>query len=172
MVKKNLVVTSILLSSALVPPLAHADQIDPFLQCGEITEDRKRLECFDAATQVVKRMALTQKDWAKARKKEKQDNFGKSQLRTSPVKAVAKKQKQAEEKDLKSVKLKVVDYAYTSSKKFVLFMDNGQIWKQRSGTKIRLPKGSFEVEIKKAALSGFNALVPTHKSIIKVKRLK
>jgi len=66
----------------------------------------------------------------------------------------------------------VVKYIYTGTKKFVLFMENGQVWKQKDDGRIRLPKGKFEVDIKKGMVGGYNMIVPTRKSLVKVKRLR
>ncbi|WP_417624000.1 hypothetical protein [Paremcibacter congregatus] len=140
-----------------------------FLTCGAIKPDKQRLACFDAALERATPDKLARK---KDEKRQKIDDFGKAQLRSSPVKAVAEKQDADQKKDLNSIKLKVSRFSYTNSKKFVLFMANGQIWKQKSGGRIRLPQGEFEVEIKKGVLSGFNAILPTHRSIVKVHRVK
>jgi len=105
-------------------------------------------------------------------RKQEISNFGKRQLRASPVKAVREAQKTAEKKELKNIRLKVVKYIYTGTKKFVLFMKNGQVWKQKDDGRVRLPKGEFDVEIKKGMVGGYNMIVPTRKSLVKVKRLR
>ncbi|MCF6215613.1 MAG: hypothetical protein L3J58_05505 [Emcibacter sp.] len=158
-------------SIILVNSPVQAAPPNTMLECAKIIDDTRRLACFDAAVKnipgspdIIQKMMPT--------KEEKLASFGKTQLRKSPVKAVRVKQKKAEEKDLKEITLKVRKSAYTATKKFVLFMENGQVWKQKDGGKIRLPKGAFEVVIKKGMIGGFNMIVPTKKTIIKVIRLK
>ena len=148
-----------------------ATQQNALLECAEIIDDTRRLACFDSAAKNISGSAnITQK--VIPTKQEKVADFGKTQLRKSPVKAVRSEQKKVEAKDLKEITLKVKKSAYTATEKFVLFMENGQVWKQKDGRKIRLPKGQFEVVIKKGAIGGFNMIVPTKRTIIKVTRLK
>jgi len=150
---------------------AQAAPPNAMLECAKIIDDTRRLACFDSAaknisgsSEVIQKVIPT--------KQEKIAGFGKTQLRESPVKAVRVKQKKDEEKDLKKITLKVKKSVYTATEKFVLFMENGQVWKQKDGRKIRLPKGKFEVIIKKGMIGGFNMIVPTKRTIIKVIRLK
>ncbi len=150
---------------------AWAAQQNAMLECVKIIDDTRRLACFDSVVENISESSnITQK--VMPTKQEKIADFGKTQLRESPVKAVRIEQKKAEEKDLKEITLKVKKSVYTATKKFVLFMENGQVWKQKDGRKIRLPKGAFEVVIKKGAIGGFNMIVPTKRTIIKVIRLK
>lgn len=174
MIKKTIIVSIIFGGALTITNVAHADQIQPFMDCTKITEDAKRLACFDVATKkLIDSGVATTVVEREVQSKEKQiANFGKRQLRESPVKKIREKQKKQEEKILKTVKLTVVDIAYTTTKKFVLFMENGQIWKQKEEGRIRLPKGKFEVEIKKGMVGGYNMIVPTKRTLIRVKRLK
>jgi len=160
--------------------LAHAapanDVVEPLadmLECAKITEDIGRLACFDA---VVKNTQTTVKAKIIKNKVEKEQeeiaNFGKGQLRASPVKEIREKQRKIEDKALKKITLKVRKFTYTASNRFVLFMENGQVWKQKDSGRIRLPKGEFSVMIKKGLIGGYNMIVPTKKQLIKVERLK
>lgn len=158
----------------LASNLAQADQLGSILECTKFSTDDKRLACFDAATvslvnagagKNTSQTAMPSSEMVVA-------NFGKAQLRDSPVKVVREEAKQKDAQELKNITLKVVKFIYTPSKKFVLFMENGQIWKQRDGSRIRLPKGEFEVEIRKSMISGYNIIVPTRRSFIRVTRLK
>lgn len=164
--------------SAMAGSAAQAASVQSILDCTKITNDMSRLACFDVASK--KLMGSTagsdaggiMHEAAQPTKEEKIADFGKNQLRNSIVKEVRKKEKEEEKKELTEITLKVMKYQYTVTKKFVLFMENGQIWKQKDGNRIRLPKGEFNVIIKKGMLSGYNMIVPTKRSLVKVKRLK
>ncbi len=171
MIKSAVIFFIIFGNIVLVSAHAQADQFQSILDCTKIMEDQKRLACFDA---VSKKLVNSGVNIVKAKptKEEKIADFGKKQLSRSPVKKVQQAQKKEEEKELKAIKLTVVDVAYTLTKKFVLFMENGQIWRQKEGKRVRLPKKKFEVEIKKGMVGGFTMTVPTKKSLIRVFRLK
>ncbi|PCJ41040.1 MAG: hypothetical protein COA81_07825 [Alphaproteobacteria bacterium] len=174
MIKGAVIFFFLLGTTLLTSNQAQADQIQSFFGCAKITDNDQRLACFDLAAKkaVGSDIAQNRPHEVKVTKEQKVANFGKTQLRESPIKKAREEQKKAEDKELKEIRLKVEKFVYTASKKFVLFMDNGQIWKQKSGGRIRLPKGEFEVKIKKGMLGGYNIIVPTKKTLIRVKRLK
>lgn len=160
-------------SVGLINPLAQADQSNDIVRCTKIMDNNSRLACFDAA---AKTMVQTNNDTMVRDQAptmaEKVDSFGKAQLRTSHVKSVREEQKEEDKKDLDKITLTVVKYVYTNSKKFVVTMKNGQIWKQHDGKKIRFPKGEFNVEVSKSLFGSFKMTIPNGTSLIKVKRLK
>ncbi|NOZ65538.1 MAG: hypothetical protein GXP00_03420 [Alphaproteobacteria bacterium] len=174
MIKRAVIFSIIFGSIILVSNQAQADQVNSFLNCTKISENESRLACFDSAAKEMQNpvMSKVKQREVKITKEQKVANFGKNQLRVSPVKKVREERKKEENKALKEIRLKVERYVYTASKKFVLFMKNGQVWKQKDGGRIRLPKGEFEVKIKKGLISGYNMIVPNKRTIIRVKRLK
>lgn len=149
--------------------LAHADPVRDMLDCADIAADSDRLACFDAT---VKAAGGAQAENRQVTREEKVASFGKSQLKDSPVTAVKDQLKQEEKQELDSIRLKATRHDYTATRKFVIFLENGQIWKQKDSGYVHLPDGDFEVEIKKGAFGSFNMIVPTKKSLIKVTRLK
>ncbi len=172
MIKKSVMISVVLGGIVFGGAPARADQLQSFLKCAEITDDLRRLICFDAAAKNTDEIAAPPVKEATPSREQQVADFGKSQLRSSPVKEVKEKEKQREEKELGEIRLKVVKSAYTASKKFVVYLENGQIWKQKDNGHIRLPKGEFEVVIKKGVFGSFNMIVPTRKTLIKVKRVK
>jgi hypothetical protein len=174
MIKGVAILSVFLGSTVLASSTAQADQLQSFIGCAKITDNERRLACFDSVTKNANGANVVQASphQVEVRKEQEIADFGKTQLRESPIKKAREKQKKEEDKELKEIRLKVEKFIYTVSKKFVLFMDNGQIWKQKDGGRIRLPKGEFEVKIKKGMLGGYNMIVPTKKTFIKVKRLK
>ena len=170
MIKKAIIFSVLFASAGSFGNPARAQQIQSFIECSKIADNISRLACFDRAAQKISGAVATH-DSPPTRKQEI-NNFGKQQLRASPVRAVREAQKTAEKKELKDIRLKVVKHVYTSTRKFVLFMENGQVWKQKDDGRIRLPGGEFYVEIKKGMIGGYNMIVPTRKSLVKVKRLR
>ncbi|NOZ43083.1 MAG: hypothetical protein GXP02_07980 [Alphaproteobacteria bacterium] len=169
---KRAVIFSIGFGSILfVTSPAQADQLQAFLKCRTIAKDASRLACFDAVAQKSAVAHHVPVDRA-AVKAAEVNNFGKGQLRNSPVKQIREARKKAVRKTLNTIRPKVVKYLYTNSGKFVLFMKNGQVWKQQDDGWIHLPKGEFKVKIEKGAFSSYNMIVPGRISIIKVKRLR
>ena len=171
--KKVILGVILMAGSGMTSPLAQADQNEDIVRCTTIQDNNSRLACFDAAAKAM----VESKDAAKAQDQnptinQKIDNFGKAQLRSSSVKKVREEQKKEAKKDLDKITLTVERYIYTNSKKFVLIMKNGQVWKQHSGKKIRFPKEEFTVEISKSLFGSFNMTIPNGTSLIKVKRLK
>ncbi len=166
MIKKTLLL-SVIGGLALTMNSAHAGQLQSFMVCSQITNDIKRLACFDDVSLKVKLSNVP------PTREQKIEKFGKAQLRSSPIKKVREKQKK-EEKNivLREIKLNVRKVVFTTMKNFVLFMENGQVWKQKDSGKYRFPKGKFSVTIKKGVLGSYNMIVPNKKSIVKVKRIK
>lgn len=70
---------------------------------------------------------------------------------------------------------KITDFAKTGSGFFVVFLDNGQIWRQRKSdsTVVRLSKNrEYEVEVYEGAISGYRMKIPGASKILLVERLK
>ncbi len=174
MLKKAVMFLILFGSAVSAGNFAWADQLQSILSCTKITEDAKRLACFDSASKkmIDSGAGVLEVKKAKPTKEEQVADFGKKQLRKSPVKEIREKQQKEEEQVLKEIKLTVVEIAYTTIKKFVLFMENDQIWKQKDGGKIWFPKGRFEVEIKKGLFGGYKMKIPNKKGYIDVIRLK
>jgi len=174
MIKKAVILWGALGSLIISSHMANANEIKSFMACKKIVENEKRLACFDTAaeeifqsggmTSVIEHKKLTQKDQVA--------NFAKSQLRTSPVKLVREEEKKIKKEDLTEIKLKVIKVVFSTTKKFILFMENGQIWKQKESGRFHFPKNDFDVTIKKSFIGGYNMIVPYHRSLVKVKRLK
>ncbi|MBL4801629.1 MAG: hypothetical protein JKY45_07015 [Emcibacter sp.] len=173
MIKKTAIFVTLSLSVANVGGLAQAGQMQPILDCIKITENAERLRCYDKASQKIINAGMQGSNIviSKPTKADQVADFGRAQLRTSPVKAIREQEKK-EDKSLDTIRLSVTKYTYTASGKVVFFMKNGQAWKQKDGGKIHLPKGGFDVRIKKGVIGGYNLFVPNKKSFIRVKRLR
>lgn len=165
MLKKTLLFT-LVAGLALPMNLAHGAQLQSFMTCSQIKDNVNRLACFDDISSKVKLSNLPPS------KAQKVENFGKAQLRSSPIKKIREDIKKEEKKDLDEVTLNVRKLVFTTTNNFVLFMENGQVWKQKNSGTHRFPKGKFSVTIKKGALGSYNMRVPNKKAMVKVKRIK
>lgn len=182
MIKMAVIFSLVFGSTVVISNQSKADQLQDFLlKCPTISEDASRLACFDDAAKkmlgsVVRSLgtdeAVSSAEKTKPTREDKISDFGKGQLRASPVKEVREQQKKEIKTELKAITLTVVKVVTTKLNKFVLYMGNGQVWKQKEGARIRLPKGEFKVEIKKGMMGSFKMYVPNRKSFIRVKRLK
>lgn len=182
MIKTAVIFSIVFGSTVVMSNQSKADQLQDFLlKCPVIKEDAIRLACFDDAAKnmlgaVVGSLGTEKKifpvEKVKPSGENRIDGFGKGQLRASPVKEVREKQNKVVEAELKAITLTVVKVAITKLNNFILYMENGQVWKQKGGGKVHLPKGGFEVEIKKGAMGGFKVILPNRKSFVRVKRLK
>ena len=164
---------------------SHAAELDKeVLSCVKINEDTARLACFDKMAKSVltvqqyEKVEQERKAALLAKKEEERrkaiEAFGEGNLAQSPIKEVReeKQRKDEEIKEADQVTLTVKKYKYLKSKKFVMYMTNGQIWTQKESKRIPLPKGQFDVQIKTGVFGSYNMIVPTRKALIRVKRVK
>ncbi|PHZ83432.1 hypothetical protein [Paremcibacter congregatus] len=149
-------------------------QRSAMISCPKIPEAEARLKCFDlAAEKYAREMNGMQRKETKANASQKKAaTFGQGYLKTSPDPKVRKAQERGTETELNKIEYTVIKSQYSPHKKFILYMQNGQVWQQKDGGRIPLPKGNFKVIIKKGALGGYNIILPTRRSVIKVKRVR
>jgi len=80
-----------------------------------------------------------------------------------------------DEKEVETQTAKVVDFAVTRNKKYVFFLENGQIWRQKSSddNPARLfGSRDYTAEVKRGAVSGYRLSVSGVKRPFLVERLK
>lgn len=185
----------------LAVPAGHAfagqaeDVLFGVQKCATISDDKARLACYDEmAPHVRDTLAhppspeeaprpLTeeeQKSWfgfdlsglfgsSPARQTTPQQ-FGNDQLPAS------KETVAAEQTEVNSITAGVTDYAYTPFGKFIVFLDNGQVWRQIDGDTDHAyfndaTKGT-KVTIERGAIGSYNLVINDHSTIFKVKRVK
>ncbi len=73
-----------------------------------------------------------------------------------------------------SISAKVTDYAFTPFGKFIVFLDNGQVWRQLQGDADRatFPKGDVVVTVSRGVLGSYNLQIGDSAKAFKVKRVK
>ncbi len=160
--------------------------------CAAIDDDGKRLACYDAAVsladaQVAKatearKIAAAERAKVLAEKveadrlvalaadeKAKVDNFGVGSVdvQDRPASAIA-----AAKSELENLEATVTSVFYTPTKKLLLALDNGQIWRQTDSSSSPLMRVGDKVEIKKGILGGFRMKLLRQKRMLEVLRFR
>ncbi len=125
--------------------------------------------------------------------KEQEDWFGRNigsifatapEQQTTPEKFGAdslpeKKQEEANAgapKPIDSITAKLDDYAFTPLNKFIVFLDNGQVWRQLDGddrhAHFRKPAKKNSVKISRGFMGGYDLVLNGQGLLFKVKRVK
>jgi hypothetical protein len=175
----------------------HAESREDILEslgkCAAISEDKARLACYDALSPHVKEVLATppksldrepteaeQKSWfgfdlsglfgASPSQQTTPQQFGSDQLPATH----AKEDVAAEKID--SITAHVTDYAYTPFGKFIVFLDNGQVWRQVTGDvdHANFHKVATEntVKIFRAIMGTYSLTINDSAKVFKVDRVK
>lgn len=138
-----------------------ADRVPPELApCVSISRNAERLACFDRAIAAL----AAGKEGAQVAATTPEASFGmNASVRETPV---------AKEKggsDLQSVQSAVQGFARTADGSIVIHLENGQSWRQLSGSNTLLKKGDA-VTVTRGALGSFQMSVPSGRTV-KVRRI-
>lgn len=168
------------------------DVIRAMDHCGTIVDKDERLACFDKLSAMVKEAvaqmprsgpptAEEQKSWfgfdfgdlfgTSPRVQTTPEQFGSDQL---PQKPPAAGEAPAPE-PIDSITAKVAEYSFTANGKFIVFLDNGQIWRQIEGDTGRplFSKGGDNVvKIERGVMGSYSLMVNDSNAVFKVKRVK
>jgi hypothetical protein len=179
------------------------DVLEAMGHCASITDDKARLACYDAVAPRLKDALNTppatlshpptkeeQESWfgfdlgdlfgtAPAQQTTPQQ-FGSDQIpRTSPPTTgggEAASAPPAAPPELDSIAAGVTDYSFTPFKKFIVFLDNGQVWRQmQADTGLahfnRNPKDN-QITIKRGLFGSYNMYINGSHETFKVTRVK
>ena len=146
--------------------------LEPFEKCKSIGDDTQRLACFDAAASTARTIAVEKRDKRRVRQKE---DFGLSGLDLAKRDEKAP-DRVAERNELEpdQITAKLTD-AYTNMKtgRRIFLLDNGQIWREVSGSKMRrAPKAGAAITVKKGGFGSFKLRAEGKKGFAAVKRVK
>ena len=183
-----------------VPALAGArdDALEAIGKCAAIAEDKARLACYDQLAPQVKSALATpptavaanrpptkedQESWfgfdigglfgTKQAPQTKPEQFG--QENTDQAKA---QQKQAETEGLvlDSISAGVTEYAFTPFGKFVVILDNGQVWKQIEGdsdlARFKKTPTDNKITISRGFMGSYSLTINGSAKVYKVTRVK
>lgn len=125
MLRKAVPIAFGLVAFALVPALpAQAQEDDPYADCAAIAGDAARLACFDT-TYAEQRVVIAERE--ERQEREREEAFG---LREE-TDALERAEGEA------SLTATVVEVLRGSDRSQVLLLDNGQLWREISGSTIR-----------------------------------
>ena len=164
-------------------------------QCATIADNNARLACYDRLSPRVKQAAEAGLPATARRQPTEQeqkswfgfdigDLFGTSpKTQTTPEEFGSEttqkaKQERAEEepKTIDSISAGVTDYAFTSLGKFVVFLDNGQVWKQlqsdSGAANFKKKPSDNTVTITRGFLGSYNLTLNDTGGLMKVTRVK
>ncbi len=188
----------------LTPVLACADPRDEVLralgQCAAIAEEKPRLSCYDTLAPRVKaanetpappQVAATPPQAPIVPPTQEQKEswfgldtlFGGSNTQTTPqqfgqerVEKTPEEAKNAEKEEIDNITATLTEYAKTPFGKFIVFLDNGQVWRQIKGDSgearfARAPKDN-KVTISRALLGSYELRINDSARTYKVERMK
>jgi hypothetical protein len=181
-------------SAAVVGPQALADSREDVLEamgrCAAVADDRARLACYDAAAPRLKSALATPPATLdrEPTREEQQSWFGfnigdlfggGSSQPTTPEQFGKERTPQAqatrEREEIEGITAGVTEVAYNPFGQFVVFLDNGQIWKQLQGDadRARFPTSKdTKVTISRGALGSYNLTINGSSKLYKVTRIK
>lgn len=171
------------------------DVLKALEKCAAVADDRARLACYDAlvrpARAALARPPEPQEATAPPTKEEQQSWFGfdlsglfgsSPRQQTTPqqfgsenMPATKEKVEKAQE-EVDSITAGVTEYAYTPFGKFIVFLDNGQVWRQLQGDADRAtfrknPKDN-KVTISRGFIGSYNLHINDSNKLFKVERVK
>lgn len=149
------------------------------LACRDIADDSERLECFDQAVAGIDESALAsigalKEDEIAAAEPalSPEERFGREDLQEAK-----EERRKDEKKELKSLAAKVVEIAQNRRGKYVVVLDNGQVWRQLKAdtNSLLIPSSDDEeisVEIKRRFLGAHVLSLVGDNRSIRVERIK
>jgi len=184
---------------ALAQQAAPDDLLKAMSQCAMITDSQSRLACYDGlaprvkaamaappASQVAARHEPTEEEQKSWFGFDMGDLFGESpavqttpeQFGTerTPATQAAREVRQEEKKEIDEISAKLTEYAYNPFGKFIVFLDNGQVWKQIPGDSdqaiFHRQAAENTVTISRGALGSYNLQINDGSHVYKVTRIK
>jgi hypothetical protein len=154
-------VAAVVLGMAAAPTRA-ADAVPPSLiACASVKKNSERLACYD---QAIARLA-SDSSAAAAPERSAEAMFG------AHATASRDSAQSAEREELAAVSARVTALRQEASGALVIDLDNGQQWRQTSGSSSPLLEIGHEVTITRAALNSFRMSTPSGRAL-KVKRVQ
>lgn len=180
---------------ALSPLCAHAGPGDNLLRslrnCAILTDAPDRLACYDRLAPQFQPQAQIAVPAPPPTKEEKESWFGLNNLfgggeekpQAKPeqfgeerIEKTPEQVEEAKKDEIDSITAKLSDYATNAYGKFIVFLDNGQVWTQLQADSgkahfARNPK-DVTVTIERAFLGSYSMTISDNVKMFKVKRLK
>jgi hypothetical protein len=171
------------------------DVMEALGKCAAIADNQARLACYDAMAPHIKEVLATPPESlpaGQAPTKEEQESwfgfdlsnlFGASpaqqttpqQFGSDQLPATHAKEDVAAH-EVESISAGVTEYAYTPFGKFIVFLDNGQVWRQQEGdsdhASFHTKAKDNKVTISRGFLGSYNLAINGSEKIFKVDRVK
>jgi hypothetical protein len=171
------------------------DVLEAMGKCAVVSDDKARLACYDALAPHAREALATppaalpadrpptreeQQSWfgfdlsslfgSSPSEQTTPQQFGSDQLPETHAKAEAAAQ------EVDSITAGVTDYAYTPFGKFIVFLDNGQVWRQAQGdadhaTFRKIAKDN-KVTITRGLIGSYNLMINDSERVFKADRVK
>jgi hypothetical protein len=180
------------ISSSAALAGARDDVLQALGRCSRIADNQARLACYDGLSPRLKdALATPPPSLDRTPTKEEQESwfgfdlgnlFGGGGEATTPEQfgkertPEAQAAREAEEREVESISAGVREVSFTLSGHFIVFLDNGQVWRQLQGDSDRAhfksdPKEN-RVTISRGALGSYNLSINGSGKIFKVTRVK
>jgi hypothetical protein len=173
---RAIVLTALLLAGA-GPAAAQPNapqSVKPFTDCAAIVADAERLACYDRAVAAVapalgaemaERQQAADAAAAATMAEAAVTSFGRESMREPPPPAAA-------DARASSLEASVVEVLTDASKRLVIILDNGQMWRQQGQAIAMAPKPGTKVVLKRGAMGSFRMVDPARKQVLWVIRMR
>ncbi len=185
---------AIFTTAALAGP--RDDVLEAMGKCAAMTDDKARLGCYDAvAPRLRDALNVPPATLAHPPTKEEQQSwfgfnlgslfgestspsaqttpgkFGADQM-VAPAPAAQEPGAPAAPEEIDSITAAVTEYSLTPFGKFIVFLDNGQIWREIDADHAHFSKDGNSVTIERGVLSSYNLRINDGNHVYKVTRVK
>ena len=166
--RKSLLVTALVAGTALMAPAASAQSASPkdLLQCDKIKEPEDRLACFNT---IVEKLKEDPEAFKRSMHGGQRARDGKSSSGGSGVSEFGSEYKPRNTPS--KITARVKRYWRNAHGKYFFYLENGQVWKETSGSHLKLTKKVKEVKIKKGVMGGYRIIVKGSPKPGRVKRI-
>jgi hypothetical protein len=198
MISRAAVIAFVLLAAGSLPAFAAAapeDILEALGKCASVADDKARLACYDAVSPRVKEAIAAPPAALPGNRPPTKDEqsswfgfnlsglFGSSpEQQTTPQQFGQEKtpdihvKEDAAAQEIDSITAGVTNYAFTPFGKFIVFLDNGQVWQQIEGDAEHAnfhknPKDN-KVTIERGFIGSYNLKVNDSDKVFKVTRMK
>ncbi|WP_262693043.1 hypothetical protein [Kordiimonas aquimaris] len=146
-----------------VPTIAQDDSIKELLACDKIKDPADKLECFNAAIEILKQEEANKAEASNGNLL-KDRPLNRTTTRNGDFGFSANELARRANKDGKAKPPKQQIFTFTRAwqdaiGKYYFLMSNGQVWKEIGGSHLIVPKRAKTIRIKRNALGGYNGFV-------------
>jgi hypothetical protein len=185
----TLVLPALVGGMAIAAPAWAQEENDPYARCAEMADDARRLGCFDTTyaewqAERAERARLLVQDAQRAEAR-RAEEFGLSALevearreteaRADPLAAgelALLEEKKASESDF-AVTATVTDASEDRYGKRTVRLDNGQVWRETSGSSMRLfIRPGWQASVTRRWSGGYEMRFDGHRGVLRVSRVQ